>query len=69
MSLRKEQVLVTRKGWSLAVLGFVLWALSPLLWIAGKLPLDTSLFIASTALLPWAIYIATRKRDNGGTGS
>ncbi|SCG73080.1 hypothetical protein GA0070614_5145 [Micromonospora coxensis] len=53
--------MVSKAGWVLAIAGFLLWALSPLLWMAGSLPLDTSLFIGSTALLPWLIYAGTRK--------
>jgi hypothetical protein len=63
---RGGQVPVTRTGWVLAAAGFLIWALSPLLWVAGKLPLDASLFIGSTALLPWMTYLGTRKRDPGG---
>ncbi|SCG59929.1 hypothetical protein GA0070619_4090 [Micromonospora zamorensis] len=66
MPFREEPVLVTRTGWILAGVGSVLWVLSPLFWVMGTLPLDASLFIGSTALLPWLTYLATRKRAPGG---
>ena len=41
---------MTRGGWLLAGTGSLIWASSPLLWVAGKLALDVSLFVRSTAL-------------------
>ena len=55
---------MTRVGWILAGVGFLLWALSPLLWVVGSLELDTSLFLGSTALLPWLTYLSFRRRGD-----
>lgn len=60
---------VTRRAWLLVIMGLSLWAASPLLWWFGYVSLDVSLFIGSTALLPWLIYVGTKKeRDVDSAG-
>ncbi|TCB97897.1 hypothetical protein E0H26_09850 [Micromonospora zingiberis] len=59
---------MTRVGGILAGVGFLLWALSPLLWLVGSLRLDASLFLGSTALLPWMIYLSIRRRSGQSAG-
>ncbi|WP_434739455.1 hypothetical protein [Micromonospora sp. SH-82] len=61
--MRGAGVTVTRTGWILAGVGFLLWALSPLLSVVGGLDLDVSLFLGSTALLPWFAYLSSRRPE------